>query len=75
MGIEILRLAVPGLELMQLVAGRGMTHPLNGLLVGYKVNIRQFLQVVEEFLKNRESKLNKFLKIIGNLIIDSPGMH
>lgn len=75
MGIQILGLAVPGLELMQLVAGRGMTHPLNGLLVCYKVNIRQFLQVVKEFLKNRETILNKFLKIIGNLIVVSPGMH
>jgi len=55
-GIQILGLAVPGLELMQLIAGRGMAHPLYSLLIGHKVHIRQLLQIVEEFL-NKQCKM------------------
>lgn len=53
-GIQVLRLAVPGLELVQLVAGRGMAYPLNRLLVSHEEHIRQLLQIVEEFLNDQK---------------------
>lgn len=47
-------LAAPRLELMQLIAGRGLPHPLNRLLIGNKVHVGQLLHVIQEFLTKKK---------------------
>jgi len=66
-GIQILGLAVPGLELMQLIAGRGMAHPLNRLLIGHKMHIRQLLQIVKEFLSQQQAIKIKLHSLLPTL--------
>lgn len=48
-------LAAPRLELMQLITGRGLPHPLYRLLIGNKVHIGQLLHIIQEFLTKKET--------------------